>query len=124
MRGSGLLVALLGLVLGCTHQQKMPAMTGQRLPRCGDEIMVCGQLFHTGAPVVLWTDPGGYDAYRTERRFSPLKDSSYGATTQEVKGINSPNRYGLRQSVLTTQQSEQVRGGGWPLELLQDKVDQ
>src|SRR5438094_626244 len=43
---------------------------GALLPRAGDEIMVCGQLFHTGAPVVLWTDPGGYDAYRTERRFS------------------------------------------------------
>jgi len=97
---------------------------GQKLERRGDEIMVCGQLFHTGAPVILWTDPGGYDAYRTERRFSPMKDSSYSATTQEVKGINSPNRYGLRQSVLTTQQADQVRGGGWPLQLLQDKVDQ
>src|SRR5207237_6587549 len=44
--------------------------------------------------------------------------------TREVKDISSPNRYGLRQSVLTTQQAEQVRGGGWPLELLQQKVDQ
>ena len=45
--------------------------------RKGDEIVICGQYFHTGAPVVLWTDPGGYDAYRTERRrrmpFSLLK---------------------------------------------------
>ena len=29
----------------------------------GEEIVVCGQRFAIGAPVVLWTDPGGYDAY-------------------------------------------------------------
>jgi N-acetylmuramoyl-L-alanine amidase len=111
--------------LGCSSKSQIKSSkVGQKLERRGDEIMVCGQLFHTGAPVVLWTDPGGYDAYRTERRFSSLDRSSYAATTQEIKDINSPNRYGLRQSVLTTQQAEQVRGGGWPLELLQEKVDQ
>src|SRR6476661_7199060 len=46
------------------------------------------------------------------------------ATTQKSIGVDSPNRYGLRRSVLTTQQAEEVRGGGWPLELLQQKVDQ
>jgi N-acetylmuramoyl-L-alanine amidase len=116
------------LIAGCTSKSqpkpKAAQNIAQKLDRHGDEIMIAGQLFHTGAPVILWTDPGGYDAYRTERRFSALTKSSYAATTQEVKGINSPNRYGLRQSVLTTQQAEQVRGGGWPLELLQDKVDQ
>src|SRR5262245_57169589 len=50
---------------------------GQKLERLGDEIMICGQLFHTGAPVVLWTDPGGYDAYRTERRFVPWEKASF-----------------------------------------------
>src|SRR4029434_2282252 len=94
-----------------TPVQRSDWRPGAPLPRRGDEIMVCGQLFHTGAPVVLWTDPGGYDAYRTERRFSDLRKSDYAATTQEVKGINSPNRYGLRRTVLTTQQAEQVRGG-------------
>ena len=29
---------------------------GDRLLRTGDEIMVCGQLFHTTTPVVLWVD--------------------------------------------------------------------
>ena len=123
---AGLTVAIISawVIGGCASKTQQKAKVGQRLERRGDEIMVCGQLFHTGAPVVLWTDPGGYDAYRTERRFAPLNKSSYAATTQEIKDINSPNRYGLRQSVLTTQQSEQVRGGGWPLELLQEKVDQ
>ena len=45
---------------------------GERLARTGDEIVVCGQLFHTTTKVVLWTDPGGYDAYRVEPRFAPL----------------------------------------------------
>jgi len=150
---------------------------GERLARSGDEIVVCGQLFHTGAPVVTWMDPGGYDAYRTDRRFAAYDKSSFSATTQEVKGIESPNRFGLRyyappstqpgtepsvpavgteSSVtraaaaarvrarrsrgaasqptadvanraaftLSPEELEEVRGGGWPLELLQSKVDQ
>ena len=122
----GLTFAILAawVIAGCTSKSQPRAKAGQKIERRGDEIMVAGQMFHTGAPVILWTDPGGYDAYRTERRFSPLDQADYAATTQQVKGINSPNRYGLRRSVLSTQQAEQVRGGGWPLELLQDKVDQ
>src|SRR5215212_6042090 len=118
------LILLAGAVAGCTSHNKPSSMVGKRLDRQGDEIIVCGQLFHTGAPVVLWTDPGGYDAYRTERRFVPMTQASYAATTRQTKDIDSPNRYGLRQSVLTAKQAEQVRGGGWPLELLQEKVDQ
>jgi hypothetical protein len=57
---------------------------GTPAPRAGDEIMICGQLFHTGAPVVLWTDAGGYDAYRTDRRFAPYDKASFEATTQEA----------------------------------------
>src|ERR1700756_3596833 len=40
---------------------------GTFVQRTGDEIVVCGQFVHTGTPVVLWIDPGGYDAYRVER---------------------------------------------------------
>ena len=50
---------------------------GKPLARAGDEIVVAGQLFHTGTRVITWMDPGGYDAYRTERRFSPLEESSW-----------------------------------------------
>src|SRR5689334_6561981 len=39
--------------------------------------MVCGQLYDIGTEVVLWTDVGGYDAYRTETRFTPWVNSSY-----------------------------------------------
>lgn len=30
-----------------------------------DQIVVCGDRISIGTPVVLWTDPGGYDAYKT-----------------------------------------------------------
>ncbi|MGB7158717.1 MAG: peptidoglycan recognition family protein [Tepidisphaeraceae bacterium] len=125
LRVPSLLIACF-VVAGCASKGVKP---GTELKRAGDEIVIAGQLFHTGAPVVLWTDPGGYDAYRTERRFSPYEESSYGATTRAAAtrpaiGIDSPNRYGLRQSLLTPSEIAEVRGGGWPLELLQDKVDQ
>ena len=50
-------------------------------------------------------DPGGYDAYRTERRFGPMDKADYGSTTQEswlVKGTTqpwTPNRYSVREKV-------------------------
>ena len=48
-----------------THAEDAPKI-GELARRSGDEIMVCGQLFHTTTPVVLWMDSGGYDAYRVE----------------------------------------------------------
>lgn len=149
---------------------------GTPLKRSGDEIMVAGQLFHTGAPVVLWTDAGGYDAYRTERRFAPYEKSSFDATLREIEqgkrdkkpsssSIDSPNRYNIRYTpptsrpsttqAATTQASvpynttqpasqvtprarlltgpnfllspaelEKVRGGGWELDDLRNRIDQ
>ncbi|HEY7115103.1 MAG TPA: peptidoglycan recognition family protein [Tepidisphaeraceae bacterium] len=138
---------------------------GQQLRRSGDEIVVCGQLFHTGgAPVVLWTDPGGYDAYRVERRFAPYDEASWGATSRAVAAeeagakrdhrapsisLEAPNRYNLRYTpppatrpttgpaaadrgrqlvgpnfLLSEQQLERVRGGGWSLEDLRPRIDQ
>jgi N-acetyl-anhydromuramyl-L-alanine amidase AmpD len=120
---------LLTLIAAGCSSHKASEKVGKKLPRTGDEIVVCGQYFHSGgAKVVLWTDPGGFDAYRTERRFSPYDQSSYAATTQAdgmAEGtVQSPNRYGLRAKNLTPEQIEQVRGGGWPLDLAQQKIDQ
>ena len=53
-------------------------------PRKGDEIVVAGQFFHTGARVITWMDPGGYDAYRVERRFSLIDDSGWDKTKETV----------------------------------------
>jgi len=93
--------------------------------RAGDEIVVAGQFVHTGTPVVLWTDPGGYDAYRVERRFAPVDQSSWETSRVAVAELKTPNRYGLRKAgVLTEEEIERVRGGGWDLPLLQQVVDQ
>jgi N-acetyl-anhydromuramyl-L-alanine amidase AmpD len=136
-----LVAALAGAaaLIGCLSKTHKP---GTPLARTGDEIVVAGQLFHTGTPVVLWTDPGGYDAYRTEKRFGNYFLSSWDATTNPssyarlIGATNpatlpasapaswAPNRYSVRDKGLTTQQIESVRGGGWTLPELQDKVDQ
>jgi N-acetyl-anhydromuramyl-L-alanine amidase AmpD len=97
---------------------------GKPEPRKGDEIVAAGQFFHTGTRVVLWLDPGGYDAYRVERRFAPIEQSDWANSCAEVRTLKTPNRYGLREKVLTADQIEKVRGGGWDLPLLQSVVDQ
>jgi N-acetyl-anhydromuramyl-L-alanine amidase AmpD len=104
---------------GCQTSSRPGAVTKRR----GDEIVAAGQFVHTGTRVVLWLDPGGYDAYRVERRFSPLEESDW-EHTKEVKGFHSPNRYGLRRAGLTTNEIERLRGGGWDLPTLQKVVDQ
>jgi N-acetyl-anhydromuramyl-L-alanine amidase AmpD len=83
--------------------------------------------------VVLWTDPGGYDAYRTEKRFVPYDKAAWappqgGGGGGGAGGAETPNRYGLRfardPSKLPPDLLEQVRGGGWDLPALQDRIDQ
>ena len=121
------LLAAVGAGGGCQTTPRPGAFE----PRRGDEIVVAGQMVHTGTPVVLWLDPGGYDAYRVERRFSAYDRSDWDSSMQDVRQLTSPNRYGLRQGKstkgqfeLTNDQIEEVRGGGWDLPLLQKVVDQ
>ncbi len=113
-------LAAAGLILlaGCATRPGKPA------PRKGDEIVVAGQLFHTGTRVVTWMEPGGYDAYRVERRFAPLAESDWESTKTKVKGMDTPNRFSTRKGSLTPEEIERVRGGGWDLPTLQRVVDQ
>lgn len=111
---------LILLPTGCSTAPRPGTIARRR----GDEIVVAGQFVHTGTPVVLWMDPGGYDAYRVERRFSPIEKSGWKDSQAEVKGLDSPNRYNLRRSDLTAEEIERVRGGGWDLPTLQRVVDQ
>ena len=107
--------------------------------RYGDEIVVAGHFYRIGAPVVTWMDAGGYDAYRTERRFAKFEESGFRATTQATAAgrasksgtpdIDSPERYNLRYQRTATEhfspeELEQVRGGGWSLDLLRKNIDQ
>lgn len=118
---------LLGIVLLATAVSLLTGCHTTRtfVPRKGDEIVVAGQLFHTGTRVVTWMDPGGYDAYRVERRFSPLEESSWDKSKDAVKDLKTPNRYGLRRDpVFTPAELERLRGGGWDLPTLQNVIDQ
>ncbi|MGO8930610.1 MAG: N-acetylmuramoyl-L-alanine amidase [Limisphaerales bacterium] len=108
------------LLAGC----KTAPRPGTFAPRTGDEIVVAGQFVHTGTRVVLWMDPGGYDAYRVERRFGPIDKADWETSQAEVRGLDSPNRYNLRTSGLSSNEVERVRGGGWDLPLLRRVVDQ
>ncbi len=101
---------------------------GERLPRRGDEIVVCGQLYHTTTKVVLWMDPGGFDAYRVGRRFGPDDPAESRAKATAGNDSNASERgsarYNLRTRGLTKQQVERISGGGWDLPTLQKVVDQ
>ena len=96
---------------------------GEPLARTGEEIVVAGQLIHVGAPVVLWTDPGGYDAYRVERRFVPPDQAPWSDDPTERGGLTSPNRYSTRRGVPEAW-ADHIRGGGWSPAQLRDTVDQ
>jgi N-acetylmuramoyl-L-alanine amidase len=113
-------VLVLALAAGCSTVPH----PGQLEARRGDEIVAAGQFFHTGTPVVLWMDPGGYDAYRVELRFGPIDKSSWADASAANPDLRTPNRYSLRRATLTPAQIEKVRGGGWDLPLLQQVVDQ
>jgi N-acetyl-anhydromuramyl-L-alanine amidase AmpD len=85
--------------------------------RKGDEIIVCGQFIHTGAPVVTWIDPGGYDAYDTNRRFP--EDASKGAPPKVELGFGARSTEGLDPAL-----RKKVAEHGWDLPSLQKRVDQ
>lgn len=103
------------IAAGCDTRGGAGAKPGTPLNRSGDEIVVCGQFFHTGTPVVLWLDPGGYDAYRVEPRFG--ESGSGGA------GNGKTRRYDTLRGHLPTPVAERVRRDGWTLKLLREYVD-
>ncbi|MBN1442597.1 MAG: N-acetylmuramoyl-L-alanine amidase [Planctomycetes bacterium] len=85
--------------------------------RRGDEISACGQLFHTTARVVLWNDPGGYDAYRLHRHFQ-----------REIEGpAEAPQRvarFGSLRHGIAPELREKVMRSGWSLDDLREVVRQ
>jgi len=79
-------------------------------PREHDEIVAAGRLFHIGAPVVLWHDDGGYDAYQTKKRFK----------------VDEPPdgqlRYRKVRADLPAELEANVTARGWKLEELRSVV--
>jgi N-acetyl-anhydromuramyl-L-alanine amidase AmpD len=60
--------------------------------RKGDEIVVQGKMRSIGVPVVLWSDPGGYDAYQKCCRDHPDRV----LPMHPAPGCNTPERLGKR----------------------------
>jgi N-acetyl-anhydromuramyl-L-alanine amidase AmpD len=112
-------LAVACLASGCASRR-----AARPLPRKGQEIVVCGQFFPVGTRVVTWLDPGGYDAYRVERRFAPWTNADWKNSAAQNKDLESPNRYGLRRDGLSPAEIDRLRGGGWSLPELQARVDQ
>lgn len=110
---------------------------GTPLVRAGDEIVVCGQLFHTGTPVVLWTDPGGYDAYRLEKRFvrpafleaalaaqrAETQPGASRAASQPSAAEPAAARYGSWRRHVPPEVLDEVWRDGWTLSRLREYVD-
>ncbi len=89
---------------------------GDPAARAADEIVVCGERFHTGTKVVLWTDAGGFDAYRPHRRFEP-------AEALPRDGTEVP-RYGSFRRGLDADLAARVAADGWRLDDLRTVVQQ
>lgn len=116
---SSVLVALISCAgtTGCLQPAIKP---GEELKRKGDEIVVCGRLFHTGTRVVLWTDPDGFDGYRVHRRFSNTDEIT---PSSPISGTDTPNRYSPMRGNLPPDVAARVAERGWSLEDLQKVVD-
>jgi N-acetylmuramoyl-L-alanine amidase len=65
----------------------------------GTEIVVCGERLDIGTPVVLWSDPIGFDAYRQRCRFN---DQVLPAEPTSGPDGPSPLRYGSRSREIVT----------------------
>lgn len=87
----------------CAGSPDAAPRPGDPAARAYDEIVVCGERFHAGTPVVLWTDPGGYDAYRVEARFG----------AREGGPPDGKARYGTWRRGLAPDLDARVRRDGW-----------
>ena len=90
--------------------------------RQGDEIIVAGQWFHTGTRVITWLDPGGYDAYREERRVDRTAWAKPDSFSRSAAKPVPAKSYGVREIAITADQSRPVLRGN--LADLQRTVDQ
>lgn len=81
----------------------------------GDEIVVCGQRFATGAPVVLWNDPGGYNGYET--RLVP-------GTNPSLRDKSTDRRYRAGRRVQVERGTQSIEGDSESVEALALAVDQ
>ncbi len=102
----------------------------------GDEIVVCGERFPIGAPVVLWFEPRGYSAYETrpflsqtsllEKPASPASSSQLdSAEISDADADAGPLglRYRPGRRANDPELAERVAGEGWTLGALREQID-
>jgi len=85
----------LSLLAACSSGPGAGSVTERR----GDEIVAAGRFYRIGAPVVLFSDPGGYDAYRDDLFFPaeapeegesvPKRGPRYGARPGEPEDLEA-----------------------------------
>jgi len=78
---------------GCRRRTEQPAVSD--IP-AADAIVVCGQYVPTGARVLRWDDPGGFNAYLQHRFFSPKSVEPF----NPAAGCDTPKRYATRACLL------------------------
>lgn len=106
MRRALALAALPSLVAACATAPPLePAHV-----RDGDEISICGELFDTGVPVVLWYDDDGYSAYETRPFFGD--EGPRGLRYRPGRAVDDPSL------------QERVDERGFELDELREVVDQ
>jgi N-acetylmuramoyl-L-alanine amidase len=99
-----------------------PAPTAPSV-RHDDEIIVAGRRFHTGAKVVTWMDPGGYDAYQPILpRKSPTKRPAKSRKAGPAAPAPIPKSFGVREITLASGHSQPLQHGDFAG--LQRLVDQ
>ena len=113
MRILTLISPFMGVLASCAGSSSV----GEELVRTGDEIVAAGRFIHTGTPVVLWLDPGGYDAYRLHRHFEPAEKGPSGAPDRTA-------RFGSLRYRLPDDLGARVAEYGWSLDDLREAVRQ
>lgn len=104
-------------VTQCRRDDEPGTIVGPTV-RYGDEIVAAGERFATGTPVVLWTDPDGYNAYETSRWFDESRKLEV-----SPERLDDAVRYGARVAA----GEAPVRGpplDDWTLDGLREIVDQ
>jgi N-acetyl-anhydromuramyl-L-alanine amidase AmpD len=69
-------------------------------------LLACGKQLPIAAPVILWDDEAGFDAYKEHRLFSPGR-----LPIKPAKGCNHAIRYGHRSYCRVHGTLDQLRGG-------------
>jgi N-acetylmuramoyl-L-alanine amidase len=118
LRNTVALAAVLGLAFAClgVRGEQGPPAPRAASEREGTEIVVCGDYFDIGTPVVLFSDPQGYDAYSETPRFEPPALNDDGQPILK-------KRYGERRN-LPAKLAERVAADGWTRDALSQVVRQ